>query len=109
MKGNLELNDKLRIGATVNFADTHGSFIQKGSNLSGLLLGALRTSPEYDNRSTSTRPPDCTGRTGTRSRRRRRNTSTRAYDNPFFIVHELKNTSRRGSLLRQREHRLRGR
>src|SRR5688572_4597961 len=93
VKGNLELNDKLRIGATVNFADTHGSFIQKGSNLSGLLLGGLRTSPEYDNR---TYIDPTTGLH--RSYRYQQPTATsqydtRAYDNPYFIVNELKNTS----------------
>jgi TonB-linked SusC/RagA family outer membrane protein len=93
VKGNLELNEKLRIGATVNFADTHGSFIQKGSNLSGLLLGALRTPPEYDN------APYVDPTTGLhRSYRYPQPTATsqyeaRAYDNPFFIVHNLKNTS----------------
>jgi hypothetical protein len=49
VKGNLELTEKLRMGAIVNFADARGSFIQKGSNLSGLLLGALRTPPEFNN------------------------------------------------------------
>ena len=93
VKGNLELNEKLRIGATVNFADTHGSFIQKGSNLSGLLLGALRTSPEFDNR---TYIDETTGLH--RSYRYPQPTATsqyetRAYDNPYFIVYNLKNTS----------------
>lgn len=93
VKGNLELSDKLRIGATVNFADTRGSFIQKGSNLSGLLLGALRTPPEFNNQYYV----DST--TGLhRSYRYPRPTSTsqydtRAYDNPFFIVYNLSNTS----------------
>jgi TonB-linked SusC/RagA family outer membrane protein len=93
VKGNLELNQQLRIGATVNFADTHGSFIQKGSNLSGLLLGALRTSPEFDNRNyidettglhRSYRYPQPTATS---------QYDTRAYDNPYFIVYNLKNTS----------------
>jgi TonB-dependent SusC/RagA subfamily outer membrane receptor len=93
VKGNLELNEKLRIGATVNFADTHGSFIQKGSNLSGLLLGALRTPPEYNNADyidpttglhRSYRYPQPTATSTYESR---------GYDNPFFIVNNLKNTS----------------
>jgi len=93
VKGNLELNEKLRIGAIVNFADTHGSFIQKGSNLSGLMLGALRTSPEFNNaeyldpatglhRSYRYPQPLATSQY-----------QTRAYDNPFFIVNNIKNTS----------------
>jgi TonB-linked SusC/RagA family outer membrane protein len=93
VKGTLELNDKLRIGGTVNYADTRGSFIQKGSNLSGLLLGALRTPPDVDNR--QYRDP-ITGLH--RSYRYPQPTATslydtRAYDNPFFIVYEMKNTS----------------
>ncbi|HEX6316124.1 MAG TPA: SusC/RagA family TonB-linked outer membrane protein [Gemmatimonadaceae bacterium] len=93
VKGNLELNERLRIGATVNFADTHGGFIQKGSNLSGLLLGALRSPPEFDNRNYI---DETTGLH--RSYRYPRPTATsqyetRAYDNPFFIVNEIKNTS----------------
>lgn len=93
VKGNLELNEKLRIGSMVNFADTRGSFIQKGSNLSGLLLGALRTPPEFDNRSYI---DEATGLH--RSYRYPRPTATsqyltRAYDNPYFIVNKIKNTS----------------
>ena len=93
VKGNLELNEKLRIGATVNFADTHGSFIQKGSNLSGLMLGALRTSPEFDNRQYL---DPVTGLHRSYRYPQPLPTSlyeTRYYDNPFFIVNNLKNTS----------------
>jgi TonB-linked SusC/RagA family outer membrane protein len=93
VKGNLELNEKLRIGATVNFADTRGSFIQKGSNLSGLLLGALRSPPEFDNRNYI---DEATGLH--RSYRYPQPTATslydtRTYDNPYFIVNKLRNTS----------------
>ena len=96
VKGNLELNEKLRIGATVNFADTRGSFIQKGSNLSGLLLGALRSPPEFDNRNYI---DETTGLH--RSYRYPQPTptsryETRTYDNPFFIVNNLTNTSNVG-------------
>jgi TonB-linked SusC/RagA family outer membrane protein len=93
VKGTLQLSDKLNVGATVNYASTGGSFIQKGSNLSGLLLAALRTSPEFDNRKyldpttglhRSYRYPEPTATS---------QYLTRGYDNPFFIVYKLKNTS----------------
>jgi TonB-linked SusC/RagA family outer membrane protein len=93
VKGNLELNSKLRIGGTVNYADTRSLFVQKGSNLSGLLLGALRTPPDINNL------PYIDPATGLhRSYRYPQPTATsqydtRAYDNPFFIVNELRNTS----------------
>ncbi len=93
VKGDMGLSDRLRVGATVNFTDSRGSFIQKGSNLSGLLLAALRTSPEFNN------SPYRDSLTGLhRSYRYPRPTVTslynsRTYDNPFFIVNEIKNTS----------------
>lgn len=96
MKGTLDINDKFRVGASVNYADSRGSFIQKGSNLSGLLLAALRTSPEFNNRQyrdsvygmhRSYRYP----RPGATSLNR-----SRTYDNPYFIVNEMENTSEVG-------------
>ncbi|MGQ0537451.1 MAG: SusC/RagA family TonB-linked outer membrane protein, partial [Gemmatimonadaceae bacterium] len=93
VKGDVALNDRLRVGATVNYTDSRGSFIQKGSNLSGLLLAALRTSPEFNNL------PYRDSVTGLhKSYRYPRPTATslyasRTYDNPFFIVNEIKNTS----------------
>ncbi|MBL8961976.1 MAG: SusC/RagA family TonB-linked outer membrane protein [Gemmatimonadetes bacterium] len=93
VKGNLEVNSKLRVGASVNYSSSNGSFIQKGSNLSGLLLAALRTSPEYDNR------PYKDSLSGLhRAYRFPRPAATsgyesRTYDNPFFIVNEMENTS----------------
>jgi TonB-linked SusC/RagA family outer membrane protein len=96
VKGTLGLSDELRVGASVNYADTRGSFIQKGSNISGLLLGALRTPPEFDNRQYI----DPT--TGLhRSYRYPKPTATsqdltRGYDNPYFVVNEMENTSEVG-------------
>lgn len=96
VKGNLDLSTKLRVGATANYSDSRGSFIQKGSNLSGLLLAGLRTSPEFNNliyKDTLTglhrayRYP----RPGATSQY-----SSRTYDNPFFIINEDQNTSEVG-------------
>lgn len=93
VKGSLDLSTKLRVGATVNYADSRGSFIQKGSNLSGLLLAGLRTSPEFNN---VMYKDSLTGlhrayrypRPGATSQYR-----SRTYDNPFFIINEDVNTS----------------
>lgn len=93
VKGNIEVNPRLRIGASANYASSSGSFIQRGSNLSGLLLAALRTPPEFNNAvyiDTATglhrsyrfpRPSVTSG------------SLTRAYDNPFFLVKEAQNIS----------------
>lgn len=96
VKGNLEVNSKFRVGASVNYSSSAGRFIQKGSNLSGLLLAALRTSPEYDNRSyldptTGLHRAYRFPRPGATS-----GYDSRTYDNPFFIVNEMANTSEVG-------------
>ena len=96
VKGNLEITPALRVGATFNYSDSRGSFIQKGSNLSGLLLAALRTSPEFNNR------PYLDSLNGMHRAYRFPNPSvtslykSRTYDNPFFIVNADENTSEVG-------------
>ncbi|MEO5739548.1 MAG: SusC/RagA family TonB-linked outer membrane protein, partial [Vicinamibacterales bacterium] len=96
VKGNLDVSPALRVGATFNYSDSRGSFIQKGSNLSGLLLAALRTSPEFNNLAyrdsvngmhRAYRYPNPGATSLNRSR---------TYDNPFFIVNEDENTSQVG-------------
>ena len=96
VKGNLEVSPSLRIGASFNYSDSRGSFIQKGSNLSGLLLAGLRTSPEFNN----TFYQDSINRLhrayrypnpGATSLNR-----SRTYDNPFFIINQDENVSQVG-------------
>lgn len=96
VKGNLEINPTLRVGAVFNYSDSRGSFIQKGSNLSGLLLAGLRTSPEFNNLAyrdslnglhRAYRYPN-PGATSLYA--------SRTYDNPFFIINEDQNTSQVG-------------
>lgn len=92
LKASHRLTDLLSIGGNVAYVDSRGSFIQKGSNLSGLLLGALRTPPEFDNSRyldpefglhRSFRYPSPT---------RTSHSISRVYDNPFFVANEFENT-----------------
>ena len=86
-----QLTSALRVGANVSYIDTRGSFIQKGSNTSGLLLGGLRTPPSFNNlpyldpvsglhRSFRFPNPTITS-----------NITSRGYDNPFFSIYEQSN------------------
>ena len=93
VKATHRLLDRLTIGGNVSYVDSRGSFIQKGSNISGLMLGALRSPPEFDNR----RYLDSAGLH--RSYRYPRPTArpvTRGYDNPFFVVNEHTNSADAG-------------
>jgi TonB-linked SusC/RagA family outer membrane protein len=87
LKASHRLTDRFNVGGSVSFVDDRGAFVQKGSNLSGLLLGALRTPPEFDNK----KYLDSLGLH--RSYRYPRPTPTsesspvgRGYDNPFFVL-----------------------
>ena len=88
LRANHELFSRLNVGGNFSWIDTRGRFVQKGSNTSGLLLGALRTPPNFDN---SQYLDPVTGlhrsyrfpRPGFNSL-----TNTRGYDNPFFTAFE---------------------
>jgi TonB-linked SusC/RagA family outer membrane protein len=91
LKAQHSLTDRLRIGGNIQYTDARGDFVQKGSNVSGLLLGALRSPPEFDNRQFI---DEETGlhRSYRFPRPNARNV-TRGYDNPFYVVNEQTNTS----------------
>jgi TonB-linked SusC/RagA family outer membrane protein len=44
-----QLTDALQLGGNFSYADTRGHFTQRGNNVNGLLLGLLRTPPEFNN------------------------------------------------------------
>lgn len=44
-----DLTDKLNIGMSANFVNSGGDRVQRGSNLNGVMLGLLRTTPTFDN------------------------------------------------------------
>src|SRR5256885_8289310 len=96
LKGTQQINSKLKIGGNLSYIDTRGKFIQKGSNLSGVMLGALRTPPNFDN--TDTYLPN-----GLQRAYRFPNATSVAamegavyYDNPFFVLDNPGNRSELG-------------
>ncbi|HEU4564480.1 MAG TPA: SusC/RagA family TonB-linked outer membrane protein [Gemmatimonadaceae bacterium] len=91
LKATHSLNDRFRVGGNVAYVDARGSFVQKGSNLSGLMLGGVRSPAEFDN---SQYLDPVTG--WHRSFRNPRPTAlaqSRLYDNPFFTANEVPSTS----------------
>jgi TonB-linked SusC/RagA family outer membrane protein len=49
LSGETAITDKLRISGSAAYTNSGGRRIQQGSNLSGLMLGLLRTPPTFDN------------------------------------------------------------
>lgn len=94
-----QLLNALTFGGNFSYIGTTGNFVQKGSNTSGLLLGALRTSPNFNNlpyldpisglhRSYRFPRPDAQSVT-----------SGRGYDNPFFVLANPANKSELGRFI----------
>jgi TonB-linked SusC/RagA family outer membrane protein len=93
LKASHHLFDRLTVGGNVSYVDGRGQFVQKGSNTSGLMLGAMRTTPTFNN----LQYLDSTTQTQ-RSYRYPEpvlfdNLSGRGYDNPFFVINEDPNTA----------------
>ncbi|MBA2685815.1 MAG: SusC/RagA family TonB-linked outer membrane protein [Gemmatimonadaceae bacterium] len=93
LKASHHLFDRLTVGGNISYVDGRGQFVQKGSNTSGLMLGAMRTTPTFNNKYYI----DSTTQTQ-RSYRYPEpvlfdNTSGRGYDNPFFVIYNDLNTA----------------
>ncbi|MFL5559282.1 MAG: SusC/RagA family TonB-linked outer membrane protein [Gemmatimonadaceae bacterium] len=99
LKGTHQLSSQLNVGGNFSYVDARGRYVQKGSNTSGLLLGSLRTPPEFNNQVYL--DPD----NGLhRSYRYPRpalgsETRTRSYDNPFFTLNNQGNKSELGRFI----------
>lgn len=103
-RGNIRMKASQRflsnLEVTGNFAYTkqQADLVQQGSNTSGMLLGAFRTPPEFNNipwidpESGFQRSYRCeTGVQGAACRFTA--TASRGYDNPFWISNEILNTA----------------
>ncbi|HMG70955.1 MAG TPA: SusC/RagA family TonB-linked outer membrane protein [Gemmatimonadaceae bacterium] len=96
LKGTQQVSSKLKIGGNLSYVDTRGKFVQKGSNLSGVMLGALRTPPNFDNEDSYLpnglqRPYRFPNATSLASLQ-----SAVYYDNPFFVLDNPGNQSELG-------------
>ncbi|HUQ19173.1 MAG TPA: SusC/RagA family TonB-linked outer membrane protein [Gemmatimonadaceae bacterium] len=98
LKASHRLTDRFNVGGSLSYVDDRGEFIQRGSNTSGLLLGALRTPPEFNNAEyldpefglhRSYRYPNPTSTSQSAP-------TGRGYDNPFFVLFRDTNTGKVG-------------
>ncbi|MFZ6011374.1 MAG: SusC/RagA family TonB-linked outer membrane protein [Bacteroidota bacterium] len=89
--------DMIKIGTNFTYSRIVSNRIQQGSNLNGLFLGALRTSPDFDNTYYTGTYFDVSG-LGTANRQRSyRNQIGRrpdpVYDNPVWVMNNNKDRS----------------
>ena len=78
LNSSTNLTDKISLSTNMNYTNSRAIQLQKGSNVSGIMLGLLRTPPSFDN-SAGYRFPDGT-------QRNYRNGG--GYDNPYWTVNE---------------------
>lgn len=93
LNGSHAFRDDLRLSANFQYTDSEGDMVQQGSNISGVLLGALRTPPDFNNRPYLV---EHEGQLLHRSFRYQNPTSvtaSRGYDNPLWIANEISNTT----------------
>ena len=90
VKASQRIGENINLIGNISFSDVGMDRIQRGSNVSGLMLGALRTPPDFNNDPylnelgfhRSYRQPGRTTLAG-----------SRGYDNPFWIINEHTNNS----------------
>ncbi len=93
LKASHRLFDNFAVSGNLAYTDAQQSAVQKGSNISGLLLGALRTPPNFNNY------PHLDPETGLHRSYRFPNPGAnslrlhRGYDNPVFVALEQANES----------------
>ncbi|MDB4909442.1 MAG: TonB-dependent outer membrane protein SusC/RagA, partial [Gemmatimonadetes bacterium] len=85
LKGAQAIGSRLRLSGNVAYAKSRGDFVEHGDNLDGIMLGSLRTPPEFDNQKyldpengqhrsyAYPEPNDITG--------------PRRFSNPFWMIH----------------------
>jgi TonB-linked SusC/RagA family outer membrane protein len=93
------LVENLTVGGAASYVQTDGEFVQRGNSINGLLLGSLRSPPEFNNKQyldpttglhRSYRFPN-PGPTAFRT--------NRGFDNPFYALNESENSGKTGRVL----------
>ncbi len=88
LTGDMSLTDKLKISGSATYSNSDGTFLQKGSNLSAVMVGLMRVTPTFDISNNSDDPandesaymlPDGTQRNYYSN-----------YDNPYWSVNKNK-------------------
>jgi TonB-linked SusC/RagA family outer membrane protein len=99
LKASHQMLSSLNLKGNLSYIDGRGNYVQKGSNTDGLLLGALRTPPNFNNL------PYLNPTSGLHQSYRFRNPTpgsvqtSRGYDNPFFSANSDGNKSELGRFI----------
>ncbi|MBN3035124.1 MAG: SusC/RagA family TonB-linked outer membrane protein [Bacteroidales bacterium] len=98
MSGSSSISDKIKASGTFNFVRSGGDRIQQGSNISGVMLGLLRTPPSFDNANHYDDPADEPLAYSFPDGSQRNYRGGGGYDNPYWTVNN--------NILKDNVHRL---
>ncbi|MDJ1494323.1 SusC/RagA family TonB-linked outer membrane protein [Cytophagaceae bacterium DM2B3-1] len=92
-----QFTDWLRASSSVGYTNSKSTRIQQGDNLDGILLGGLRTSPDFDNSEYTGTYTDTSGTTYPNRHVSYRNplgaSTNPRYSNPLWNINNNKNTT----------------
>jgi hypothetical protein len=98
LKGAHDFLDNLNIEANFAITTSDGDLVQQGSAVSGMLLGAFRTPPDFDNCPAEWDPCYLHPESGLHFSYRNPNptslTESRGFDNPHWVANEILNSTR---------------
>ncbi|MBX9783394.1 MAG: SusC/RagA family TonB-linked outer membrane protein [Chitinophagaceae bacterium] len=101
--GDRKFGNNVKLSAGFNYSNVASNRVQQGSNLSGIFLGGLRTSPDYDNTFFEGTYVNASGAQFPNRQVAYRNpigaNTNSVYDNPFWIINRIKSTSNVDRLL----------
>ncbi|MBS1933898.1 MAG: SusC/RagA family TonB-linked outer membrane protein [Bacteroidetes bacterium] len=93
ISGQAELTKRLNVTGAINFIMSDNDKVQQGSNISGVMLGLLRTPPTFDNSNGLSDPVNNPASYVLPSGQQRDYRGSTSYDNPYWTVNRNPFTS----------------
>lgn len=89
VKAGTKITKKLTAEMSANFINSGGNRIQRGSNLSGIMLGLMRTTPSFDNGNNGAGSADPTNKASFElANGEQRSYRYGVYDNPYWTINK---------------------
>jgi TonB-linked SusC/RagA family outer membrane protein len=91
LNGDMSLTNKLKVSGTASYTNSGGTFLQRGSNLSAVMVGLMRLTPTFDITNGSDDPVNDVSAYMLPDGRQRNYFPN--YDNPYWSINKNKATS----------------
>lgn len=96
--GDRKFGDNVKLSTGINYSNVASNRVQQGSNLNGIFLGGLRTSPDFDNTFYEGTYVNAAGIQFPKRQIAYRNSigsaTNSVYDNPFWVINKINDNSK---------------